>query len=180
MQQTLGLKGMTHRELVESAYKWLVKNGSVGVVFKELKSCASEIPDVIGFDSWQSVLIECKASRSDFFADKKKGFRSKYKGMGNWRFYCCPTGMIQVNELPPRWGLIYVDEAGNARCQYDCRRKTIPSPELKHLGPDFKTRIVTADENKFEADKDEERRIMYTALRRLFLRGHMKEIYKMP
>jgi len=179
-QQTISFTGITHKELVEAAYKWLVKNGSVGVVFKELKSCAIEIPDVIGFDSWQSVLIECKASRSDFFADKKKAHRSTFKGMGNWRFYCCPKGMIQVNELPPRWGLIYIDEAGKGRVEYDCRRKTIASPELAHLGPDFKTRIVRADENKFEVDQEEERRIMYSALRRLFLRGHMKEIYKMP
>lgn len=171
---------MTHRELVEAAYKWLVKNGGVGVAFKELRSIANEIPDVIGFDSWQSILIECKASRSDFFADRKKGHRSTYNGMGNWRFYCCPTGMIQVNELPPRWGLIYVDEAGKARMKYDCRKKVIPSPELAYLGEGFKTRVVTADENKFEANTEEERRIMYTALRRLFIRGRIPEIYKMP
>lgn len=168
---------MTHKKLVEAAYKWLVKNGGVGVAFKELKSCASEIPDVIGFDSWQSILIECKASRADFFADSKKAHRSTFKGMGNWRFYCCPTGMIKVNELPPGWGLIYVNETGMARIKYDCRRKTIPSPETAYLGEDFKTRIVTAEENRFDADTEEERRIMYTALRRLFIRGLVKHIY---
>jgi hypothetical protein len=62
----------THKELVEIAYKWILKNGSVGVAVKELYSLASEIPDVIGFGGWESVVIECKASRSDFLADKKK------------------------------------------------------------------------------------------------------------
>jgi len=77
----------THKKLVEIAYRWLLNNGGVGVAFKELKSSADEIPDVIGFDSWHSILIEVKVSRSDFLSDKKKSHRSK--GMGNWRFYCC-------------------------------------------------------------------------------------------
>lgn len=182
MQQTLSFTGMTHKELVEAAYRWVVDNGSVGVVFKELKSLASEIPDVIGFGSWESVLVECKASRSDFLADKKKSCRAK--GMGNWRFYCCPKGMIQEKELPPGWGLIYVQPDGKARCQYDCRVKHIkeqnPTEWQKKEYPHGYWRVIRADENKFEADTEEERKIMYTALRRLFLRGHMKQIYKMP
>src|SRR5688572_21445214 len=122
IQTTLPLKStFTHKQVVEIAYRWLVKNGSVGVVFKELKSYANEIPDVIGFSSWESILIEVKVSRSDFLCDKNKPHRTK--GMGNWRFYCCPKGMIRREELPAGWGLIYIDEAAKARMEYDCRVK---------------------------------------------------------
>lgn len=160
----------SHREVVEIAYKWILKNGGVGFAFKELKSIDREIPDVIGFDSWQSILIEVKVSRSDFLADKKKPHRSK--GMGNWRFFCCPKGMIKVEELPEKWGLIYVDQNGKARMEYDCRKKRIDC-DFTNAG----SRITTANENWFDADNVAERRIMYTALRRLNLRNRIDEIY---
>src|ERR1700743_1391059 len=108
---------LTHSELVQIAYRWVLKNGSCGVAFKELVTLGSnEIPDVIGFGAWEhSVLIECKVSRSDFLADKHKSFRKEpHLGMGNQRFYCCPTGLIKVEELPEGWGLIYVNEKGKA------------------------------------------------------------------
>ena len=54
---------MTHSDLVEIGYKWLMSR--CGVVFKELMAATgtSEIPDVIGFTSGESFLIECKTSR---------------------------------------------------------------------------------------------------------------------
>lgn len=169
----------THSQLVEIAYKWVLKNGSVGFAFKELKSLDAEIPDVIGFGSWESVLIEVKVSRSDFLADKKKPHRAK--GMGNWRFYCCPKGMIKAAELPEKWGLIYVDEKGKARIVHDCRKKSVqvPASHYKLHGSDEEmvTILRRADDNKFEADMEAERRILYTALRRLFIKGHVKHIY---
>ena len=176
--KTLFNEPITHKMLVEIAYKWLLKNGSIGVAFKELRSLASEIPDVIGFGQSASTMIECKASRADFLRDKKKPHRSK--GMGNWRFYCCPDGMIRVDELPKGWGLIYVKN-GKARIEHDCRKKKInegwPQEWMKAEYPNGFERWITATENKFDADTVEERRIMYTALRRLFLRGRMDEIY---
>lgn len=168
----------THKQLVEIAYKWLIKNGSVGVAFRELRSVASEIPDVIGFGSFESVMIECKASRADFLADKKKPHRAK--GMGNWRFYCCPKGMIRVEELPEKWGLIYVDETGKAAIKRDCRKKKVffSQEEIEAFGYKYNYRLEKAHENKFDCDTNAERAIMYTALRRLFLRGRMEEIYE--
>lgn len=172
---------MTHKEGVEIAYRWLLKNGKVGFALKELSTMASEIPDVIGFDSWQSIVIEVKVSRSDFLSDKKKPHRTK--GMGNWRFYCCPKGMIKKEELPEKWGLIYIDEKGKAKIEYDCRQKRVPCEPYTtggHFGIPEKTitsRITRADENRFEADTDEERRMMYSVIRRLFIKGYVKHIY---
>ena len=70
-------KELTHKTLVDVAYRWVLANASCGVAFKELNTASSsEIPDVIGFGAWgRSVLIEVKMSRSDFFADAKKSFR---------------------------------------------------------------------------------------------------------
>ena len=50
-----------------------------------------------------------KISKSDFKADAKKDFRScESKGIGQLRYYACPEGLIKPEELPPKWGLIYV------------------------------------------------------------------------
>jgi len=55
---------LTHKDLVDIAYTWVLRNGGCGVAFRELNS-VSEIPDVIGFGGWcRSVLIECKANKS--------------------------------------------------------------------------------------------------------------------
>lgn len=171
---------MTHKDLVEIAYRWLLKNAGVGIAFKELKSIDREIPDAIGFGAWKSVLIECKVSRSDFLSDKKKPHRAK--GMGNWRFYMCPRGLIKIDELPDKWGLIYVNENGKVKIEHDCRIKRIEikcnsDRELMVYPSGFYHHTVTAKENRFDADPVAERRIMYTALRRLFIKGFEKHIY---
>lgn len=155
---------MTHRDLVEVAYKWVLKNTSCGVAFKELNAytCNGEIPDVIGFGHGRhSILIECKISRSDFWADKKKAFRTApWLGVGSQRFYCCPVDLIKINELPPRWGLIYVDENLKAKCVHK----------------DYKGNI--GERNGIEKNIQAECEIMYSALRRLQLRGRIEEIYE--
>lgn len=113
-------KLFTHKELVTIAYKWILTKGFCGAAFRELKTmtCNGECPDVIGFRSWGfSVLIECKASRSDFLCDKNKKFRKDpSKGMGDYRFYLCPEGLIKPEDLPEKWGLIWVSPNGKAKC----------------------------------------------------------------
>lgn len=150
---------MEHKDLVEVAYKWILKRGRCGVAFKELKSVNAEIPDAIGFNSWSSVVVECKVSRGDFLQDKHKEHRKK--GMGSHRFYCCPKGLIKKEELPEGWGLIYVDDKMKATC--------VVNPYNEKFG-----NIWT---NPLERDIEAEQRLMYTALRRLFIKGHVKHIY---
>ena len=58
-----------------------------------------------------SVLVECKISRADFKKDFSKSFRIEpEQGIGNWRYYMCPTDIIKIDEIPEKWGLIYVNE----------------------------------------------------------------------
>jgi hypothetical protein len=70
---------------------------------------ASETPDVIGWHSGFTTLIECKISRTDFKADAKKFFRAQPEmGIGYYRYYLAPKGLIDADELPDQWGLIEV------------------------------------------------------------------------
>lgn len=117
---------MRHCELVARAAKWLklqkplrvsseatayhIKSGC-GVIVTETGPALGEQPDAIGFTSNNSYLIECKTSRADFIADSKKPWRlAPERGMGNYRFFMCVPGLIQADELPEGWGLLYCHE----------------------------------------------------------------------
>lgn len=112
---------MTHDELVQRAKKWLRNSCrllSVGdrtsvrrcsTVATEITTYAYEVPDAIGWASGTSVLIECKTSRSDYYADKKKPHRQDERyGMGNYRFYMTEPGLLVPDNLPDKWGLLEV------------------------------------------------------------------------
>jgi hypothetical protein len=99
---------MTHQQLVRMAEQWLRTRYRCGIVLSE-QSCASgETPDVIAWKGkCRSVVVECKVSRADFFADQEKPFRKDPElAMGCERFYLAPQGLITLGELPPKWGLL--------------------------------------------------------------------------
>jgi len=102
-----------HDELVVRAAKWLRNSCGCSVVLTELTAftATGETPDAIGWRSNYSVLVECKATRGDFLADRRKPFRlSADSGMGSYRFYLCPPGLITADEVPEGWGLLYAQE----------------------------------------------------------------------
>ena len=76
----------------------------------EFATALDENPDVIGWAAEaDSVLIECKLTRSDFLRDAEKAVRRNPRtGMGRRRYYLCPAGVIQIKDLPPKWGLLWV------------------------------------------------------------------------
>jgi hypothetical protein len=106
---------VTHKELVEVAARWAEsKHGVVLPEFVHMGS--SEICDVIAFNGSDSTMIEVKVSRADFLRDKKKQFRyNENMGMGNYRYYLAPKGLIHERELPDGWGLIEVSPTGRPR-----------------------------------------------------------------
>lgn len=61
-----------------------------------------------------TVLVECKVTRSDFLADKAKPHRH-VGGIGNWRYYMAPEGLISPEELPEKWGLVEVNARGHLK-----------------------------------------------------------------
>ncbi len=155
----------THRELVEKGYKWLM-NKNCGFAFKELSTINGEIPDVIGFKSFGTILIECKTSRQDFKADSKKSFRRcEWQGVGKYRFYLCPKDMVKSEELPDKWGLLYINEKGKIR------QKIGPKGNIWDHQKDF---LFT------ERNIENEMQLMYSALRRLHIHNQMDKIYKTP
>lgn len=125
-------QNLTHADLVALAERWL-RNGAkfrevagereyrrqvrCNVVLTEAMGGNGESPDAIGwaYGGVISVLVECKVSRADFFADQKKPFRQRPKfGLGHYRYYMVPRGLVAVEEVPEGWGLLYVHN-GRAR-----------------------------------------------------------------
>lgn len=153
---------MTHDELCQIAFRYLTNNG-FGVVFHDKFKAltpSGEQPDAMGFRNGTSCLIECKTSRSDFLKDRKKRFRVNPKmGMGDWRFMLTPKGLVKVSELPSGWGLLETD----GRRVYKV-----------HGWP---TNTQWISERPFEGSKINETAYMYSALRRMQIRGHLDEVY---
>jgi hypothetical protein len=89
--------------------RWLSRKCSV--VLYEFATAADENPDVIGWaPEAGSVLIECKLTRSDFLKDATKAVRKNPRaGMGQRRYYLCPPDVIQVKDLPSKWGLLWIN-----------------------------------------------------------------------
>jgi hypothetical protein len=100
---------MTHPSLVALGVRWLSRQSSA--VFYEFAVTKKETPDIIGWSNGLSTLIECKATRSDFLVDAKKPVRRKpEKGMGQRRYYLCPAGIIDIDDLPNKWGLLWAEK----------------------------------------------------------------------
>lgn len=109
-------------------------------------STYGETPDAIGWHSRCSVVVECKISRNDFLADKKKPFRVEpKKGMGTFRFYLVPKGLLKVADVSgTEWGIL----------EYDCTKK-------RRVG-------VLVPGKKFEAKSIKaESQLLYLALQRV-------------
>lgn len=154
---------MTHDELVLRAEKWLRQQGCGVAIRDPLRSATSwgEMPDAIGWRDGISILIECKASRADFMADKNKPFRADpAKGMGDWRFYLCPPEIIKVEDLPDGWGLLWA----------------LPKTIKKIHG--VPGNCGWWQGKPFDPCKRSETMMLVSALRRMVIRGHFHEIYE--
>jgi len=117
-----------HSTLVGIGVRWLSTKCSV--VLYEFAASARETPDVIGWAPVAgSVVIECKLSRPDFLSDAKKPVRRNPRtGMGHRRYYLCPPNVIQVKDLPAKWGLLWA-----AKGQVLVKREARGHPERNLL-----------------------------------------------
>lgn len=152
-----GFNFITHDALVEQAKKWLKEahgtKFACGVVLAEFSCRASEIPDVIGFNAERSILIECKVSRADFLADRKKFCRQHNKQLGNYRYYLVLPHVACAEDVDNGWGLLYAT---------DKRIKEVK--ESEYFGDD--------------SVKAAEWSILYSIVRRVRLRGLLLEVQK--
>lgn len=110
-----------HSKLCEIGRKWVLrapsaKGGNMHLAFTEIGCQATkEHPDVFALhSSGETIILEAKASRSDFLADKKKSFRAEPdQGMGDFRYYICPKDVVKEEDLKgTQWGLIWVSPGG--------------------------------------------------------------------
>lgn len=104
------MSNWTHGQIVDKAFEWA--KGRHIIVIKERVAGWGEIPDVLGINLSDSTLIECKVSRADFYADKKKLSRLNGNMLGTYRLYCCPKGLLKEEDLPEGWGLLEVYPSG--------------------------------------------------------------------
>jgi len=99
---------MSHDALVARALRWLTNTKKCWVATGEpVAGTAGEQPDAMGWRGMTSHLVECKTSRSDFHRDRRKFFRAyPDKGMGEFRWYLTPAGLLEPSDLPAHWGLL--------------------------------------------------------------------------
>jgi len=94
-----------HEALCAKGVTWLKRNGFSVAAMNVWAYGSRERVDCIGYRHQCSALIEVKVSRSDFLADKKKPERQS-GGVGTYRFYLAPTGILDIVDLPAGWGLL--------------------------------------------------------------------------
>lgn len=108
---------MNHNELCLLGAKYLRRKGIEPFHRCQYSVCEleriGECPDAFGWGGSTTQLIEAKVSRGDFLSDKKKLWRQNPSlGIGCFRSYLCPEGLIEESDLPEKWGLLYIDEKG--------------------------------------------------------------------
>lgn len=105
------LMSMTHDELIKHGAEWLLAK-NCKVVITDMTHAGPETPDCLGWQgNKRSILLEAKASRSDFHRDRRKSFRHPLaKGLGCVRYYIAPQGLLKSGEMPRGWGLLEVAE----------------------------------------------------------------------
>lgn len=159
------LSALTHSEMCRIARQFLQREG-FKVVFDDrfrARTQYGELPDAIGFRNNASCLIEVKCSRADLLADRKKRFRIEpEKGMGDWRFYLSEPGVVEVSDLADGWGLLHV----------------VGGQVIKIHNWKGNTMWSRSEKKPFKANKQAECDYMYSALRRLDIRGYFNAVYQ--
>jgi hypothetical protein len=99
-----------HEHLVSLAARWLRATRKCALVATERNARqAGEAPDAIGWlPDGSSILVECKTSLGDFYADRRKPSRTGAPAMGRERWYLTEDGLLAGRELPPGWGWLAV------------------------------------------------------------------------
>ena len=144
--------------MVSIGAKWLEKQG-FPIVFTELQSIGCrEQADVVAFRSSCSAIIEAKTSRSDFLVDARKPERQvDGLGLGVYRYYLCPAGLIMPADLPLRWGLLH---------EVDGKVIQVAGPTGNYW-PSFGTELPGWSDFQHQSNISSERSALFSIARRL-------------
>ena len=98
--------GYTHNDLILLGFRHLNRDSFlIGSEF----GTKTERPDIFAYSrKRKTTVVEVKISRADFQADLRKPHRHQPGGLGNFRFYLAPFGLLDPDELPDGWGLMAV------------------------------------------------------------------------
>jgi hypothetical protein len=129
------MSGLTHDKLVKLGKAWLSRTHAI--VITEMATIGEE-PDVLGFKGGEATLIECKASRSDYYADKKKSFRAYPElGIGTYRYFLTPEKLLALEGVPEGWGVLET-------CGKRVRMVRSPRPFIQHNSRQEKVILMSA------------------------------------
>lgn len=121
---------MKHKDLVQIGHKWLLKHNSwklrCNFVVTEFRYAGSEEPDIFGLMGGNTLMVEVKVSRGDFIKDSLKRHRMEDTGIGNFRYFLCPAYLINSDELPDGWGLLWFKD-GEITILKEARFRTEPN-----------------------------------------------------
>lgn len=154
-----------HEALCAKGVTWLKRNGFSVAAMNVWAYASRERVDCIGYRHQCSVLIEVKVSKNDFFADNKKPERIS-GGVGTYRFYLAPAGMINISELPPKWGLLEF----SGRCV-----KMVHGP-TGNLWPAFENSSGIWQQFSHESDIISERALLFSIARQAMISQTGKNI----
>lgn len=116
------VRALSHAELTVVAERWLSGTRRCNVVLTE-RGFGSERCDAMGW-ARHLVVVECKVSRADFYADVRKPHRVAGCGLGRERWYLTMPGLLGAHEVPEGWGLL--EWTGRTV------RRAKPAPVLEH------------------------------------------------
>ena len=108
-------ESVMHKQLKKQALFYL-KDKVVDIVANEVKfrniGC---VADAVGINLKRKEIriVEAKATREDFFRDKKL-FEEKtsYAFHGHYAYIICPSELIRATEVPKNYGLLWLNEQG--------------------------------------------------------------------
>jgi hypothetical protein len=134
--------GEPHAELVRAAAAWLRGSRRCRVVATEFSSMTSETPDAIGFGTRDSVVVECKVSRADFFRNAQKGHERSERSVGDERWFLTPEGLVKPHEVPEGWGLLELHRYSTGKTGFFLRRIVSAPERERKLGSVLAERVI--------------------------------------
>ncbi len=143
-------EGPVHKKLKDFGMIWLrdkvIDLTSREVKYKNMRSIA----DVVGMNYKRKEIriIECKASREDYFRDNKlMDLDESYYKHCNYFYIMCPEGILNLDDVPKEYGLLWLnsnDEVIVKRSpkKYDGKLKTQFNTTLKRCSRSLTNSMV--------------------------------------